>query len=193
MRRKLFPFASALSLLACLTVTVDWVRSHLGVDHFSYISDENRYILRTGGGHFALWITKDDLFRYVPQGWQQRERFPGRREVDGHLMWNRSIRAQSPTRSTLLGFWCGGIPGWSPPGGPATTAISWGMIGPIWPLIVSSIALPTLYLTGHRRRRGHRRQSLGLCHDCGYNLTGNTSGTCPECGTTIAVKADALA
>lgn len=21
------------------------------------------------------------------------------------------------------------------------------------------------------------------CHKCGYNLTGNTSGVCPECGT----------
>jgi hypothetical protein len=23
----------------------------------------------------------------------------------------------------------------------------------------------------------------GLCHRCGYDLTGNKSGTCPECGT----------
>ncbi len=24
---------------------------------------------------------------------------------------------------------------------------------------------------------------LGCCQACGYNLTGNTSGICPECGT----------
>jgi hypothetical protein len=29
-----------------------------------------------------------------------------------------------------------------------------------------------------RHRRGH-------CRNCGYNLTGNTSGVCPECGTTL--------
>ncbi len=25
----------------------------------------------------------------------------------------------------------------------------------------------------------------GECQQCGYNLTGNTSGTCPECGTKV--------
>ena len=23
------------------------------------------------------------------------------------------------------------------------------------------------------------------CHSCGYNLTGNTTGMCPECGTRV--------
>ena len=31
----------------------------------------------------------------------------------------------------------------------------------------------------HRARRGH-------CGTCGYDLTGNASGTCPECGEKIA-------
>ncbi len=31
------------------------------------------------------------------------------------------------------------------------------------------------------------RLSPNLCHDCGYDLTGNVSGRCPECGTAIAV------
>jgi hypothetical protein len=26
------------------------------------------------------------------------------------------------------------------------------------------------------------RKAGGLCSMCGYNLTGNVSGTCPECG-----------
>jgi len=25
-----------------------------------------------------------------------------------------------------------------------------------------------------------------ICHKCGYNLTGNESGVCPECGTKIS-------
>jgi hypothetical protein len=28
-----------------------------------------------------------------------------------------------------------------------------------------------------------RKPARGLCRDCGYDLTGNTSGVCPECGT----------
>ncbi len=31
--------------------------------------------------------------------------------------------------------------------------------------------------------RRHRRRRRGLCIKCGYNLTGNTTGVCPECGT----------
>ncbi len=30
-----------------------------------------------------------------------------------------------------------------------------------------------------------RRSPYPLCHKCGYNLTGNVSGVCPECGTPI--------
>ena len=33
-----------------------------------------------------------------------------------------------------------------------------------------------------RRRRATRRSLQGLCVNCGYNLTGNVSGVCPECG-----------
>lgn len=32
-----------------------------------------------------------------------------------------------------------------------------------------------------------RRMSVHICRVCGYNLTGNVSGVCPECGTAIAV------
>ena len=38
------------------------------------------------------------------------------------------------------------------------------------PLLIGSIRAP-------------RRQRRGLCRSCGYNLTGNVSGRCPECGT----------
>jgi hypothetical protein len=31
-----------------------------------------------------------------------------------------------------------------------------------------------------------RRVSRGLCRGCGYNLTANVSGTCPECGEPVA-------
>ncbi|MDB5293091.1 MAG: hypothetical protein JWL69_4332 [Phycisphaerales bacterium] len=30
--------------------------------------------------------------------------------------------------------------------------------------------------------RGIIRRDRGLCPHCGYDLTGNVSGTCPECG-----------
>src|SRR5688500_10199075 len=33
-----------------------------------------------------------------------------------------------------------------------------------------------------RRRRREASMKAGLCPSCGYDLTGNVSGTCPECG-----------
>lgn len=32
-----------------------------------------------------------------------------------------------------------------------------------------------------------RKPPLGHCQKCGYDLTGNESGTCPECGTKIVL------
>jgi hypothetical protein len=42
-------------------------------------------------------------------------------------------------------------------------------------------ALPLSVLTVWLWRRD-RRPKPGHCQRCGYDLTGNTSGTCPECG-----------
>lgn len=54
------------------------------------------------------------------------------------------------------------------------TLASFGL--PLWiPLLLA--AVPTIVLF-----RRDRRTPSHCCHSCGYDLTGNTSGTCPECG-----------
>ena len=51
---------------------------------------------------------------------------------------------------------------------------------PLWfPLLI--MAIPTYALF-----RRDRRIPSGHCPTCGYNLTGNTSGKCSECGARIA-------
>lgn len=55
---------------------------------------------------------------------------------------------------------------------------------PLWlPLVV--VAIPTSILF----YRDHKRIPPGHCQECGYNLTGNESGICPECGTEIRKRA----
>ena len=49
---------------------------------------------------------------------------------------------------------------------------------PLWiPFVL--VAVPTAFLWW----RDRHRIPPGRCQKCGYNLTGNVSGVCPECGT----------
>ena len=51
-------------------------------------------------------------------------------------------------------------------------------------IIILALILPLLWMSRRivKRVLRHRRD---VCHRCGYNLTGNTSGVCPECGKPI--------
>jgi hypothetical protein len=51
-------------------------------------------------------------------------------------------------------------------------------------LVVAAEAVGFWYL-GRERRLSEHRKAQGLCLKCGYNLTGNVSGVCPECGESI--------
>jgi len=56
----------------------------------------------------------------------------------------------------------------------------------------AAIAIPAglaAFLLHRRERRLRRRLSHGCCTACGYDLTGNTSGVCPECGRNTAARA----
>ena len=56
-----------------------------------------------------------------------------------------------------------------------------GFVCPLW-LVFLCTALPPTMLWLLRPRV---RFPTGHCQTCGYNLTGNVSGVCPECGTKI--------
>jgi hypothetical protein len=53
------------------------------------------------------------------------------------------------------------------------------------------LLLPTFWLSTFAYSRLQRRHRLlhQLCASCGYDLTWNTSGVCPECGTAVEGKA----
>jgi hypothetical protein len=57
---------------------------------------------------------------------------------------------------------------------------------PLWLVLATSAVLPVFGLCRATHRAVLRRlRKRGRCGCCGYNLTGNTSGTCPECGSDI--------
>lgn len=55
------------------------------------------------------------------------------------------------------------------------------VIIPLWFFAAIFAILPAIWFAGFIIRRLRLRQ--GRCLACGYDLTGNTSGICPECGT----------
>jgi len=58
---------------------------------------------------------------------------------------------------------------------------------PLW-LPLAVVATPTAFLFWYDRRR---RIPPGHCQRCGYNLTGNVSGICSECGESCEAEASA--
>ncbi len=56
-----------------------------------------------------------------------------------------------------------------------------------WVVAVVLAAYPTVaFICGPLRRSRRRRK--GSCVKCGYDLTGNVTGVCPECGTEIVSR-----
>ena len=55
---------------------------------------------------------------------------------------------------------------------------------PAWFIVLLTAVLPLWWVRGVRSKPGGPG-----CLACGYDLTGNTSGVCPECGTPVAENA----
>jgi hypothetical protein len=80
---------------------------------------------------------------------------------------------------------------WSFPGGRVNMYKRPGEVSVVmhvryWLPIILSAVYPTVVVLKLRRESAHRRRRLGLCVACGYNLTGNVTGACPECGCAVS-------
>ena len=61
----------------------------------------------------------------------------------------------------------------------------WSISIGLWMLALLFLLYPAIFSVNSSRRRRRSRQLQGLCIACGYSLTGNTSGVCPECGRAV--------
>ena len=117
MRRRIFSFASLLSLLLWLVTAAVWIRSN-------YHHDSKRV-----GDFFAISSDGSVLVaHFVPDGVKDLEFF----------------------------YWK-------------------------WTLLFSVLPVLWIFIWWLKRRQPRE----GRCRTCHYDLTGNTSGTCPECGSPI--------
>ena len=72
----------------------------------------------------------------------------------------------------------------------AGTLIGHTLSVPHWFVCLLTAILPGQRLLMRIRRNAisRRRLGRGLCRHCGYDLQGNVSGTCPECGKAVMLK-----
>jgi hypothetical protein len=60
------------------------------------------------------------------------------------------------------------------------------LLAPCSLAVTATALLPSFWLATFLWKRVYRRRTnSAFCPNCNYNLTANTSGTCPECGTKI--------
>lgn len=100
--------------------------------------------------------------------------------MDGKILI--AVTNRQPTPSRLLGAL--GFRNVTPPSFHTHHRFHHALFVPIWLLLAITGTFPVIALIRGPLRHRYRRRS-GLCLKCGYNLKGNQSGTCPECGTKI--------
>ena len=209
MLRRMFNFAAFVSLLLCAATVVLWIGfSDVGEDFFVATGGGTVWNFSSSGGvlcatRYVGWPRPVRLYHRIQDGypfrvvnpvfaieWAGAHRTEWRRGgfyfahgtvcvmlgKDGAADYGHSTNSviqmlqnfTSQKFSPPFPFWSVGIP--------------------CWLAVVIFALLPTFLVcrSAIGRLRGRLRTSLGRCYKCGYDLAGNTSGLCPECGSTIS-------
>lgn len=168
MKRKLFTFAAALSLLVCLATSLLWVASYrldsrtdgvrlfdgIRVGAFDGIACIYNQIYPYSGSIIAI---------YSGPG---QPKWPKTRAFDFAGLYFRHFT------------WPGHFPG----------GTYWTLRVPLFYLWLLGAVLPSAWATVYARRS----RKLGMCRRCGYDLRATPDG-CPECGTPVSQKRQAIA
>jgi len=200
MTRRLFSLASLLSLLLCLATVLLWSKQVQGQEYRFFRSSRGGYwlYLMSGYGgvegyagrawpvakpvplisHGRFWSTRPfvvvstgDERTYPPWDWQWRgmelQRWVAHVYVrpDGTLTNDTDWLQQGSTESPPMPF--------------LRIEVSHKYA------VCLTLVLPAVWCLWTFLQSRKRKRNAGSCRVCSYNLTGNTSGVCPECGTAI--------
>jgi len=209
MRRRLFAVVSAVSLLCCLATVGLWVRSEFVHESIVWTSPvlpppsawrEGRVDSSAG----RLGIT-----------WDRQASPANLLSTTDRELWFQQWQQMSPRAGfyyesgarrfrydTLLGFWVqwgygGGVDlplrrlsngRWIRYGSDRWTCY---VATPYWfPTAIFVAPSAWWIFLALRQKRKRNRRANNMCVRCGYFLTGNTSGTCPECGNPVPKAPD---
>lgn len=160
MPRRLFNFAASTSLLICLAMMVLWARSYWRDDVFHWRTDHRGVRVSSACGRLAVII-----------------------EVEGQL-WSDSYgytEGHDPEQEKQ--FWPMNFSGFAWRSDCNVVGSYQSVLMPHAAIVIGLAIAPAVWLFVVRRHVGRSR--MNVCRCCGYTLTGNISGVCPECGTKI--------
>jgi hypothetical protein len=168
MKRRLLNVVTLVSLLLCVSASVLWVRSRDQMDWLevrtSSLEKPGYYVFHTYRGRVFCFAYHTPRVGPAPR-WRLKT-YP-------YLPGQRYIYDKA---EGFAGFeW-----------GLTWIAPDWFVGAPLWFAVAAALPFPLLRLRGWQRHRRAARR--GLCQRCGYDLTGNVSGACPECGSGVTVK-----
>lgn len=174
-----------LSLAPCILVLAPTLRSIWFADRVSWVTNDTLYRLKlkhgdidvevfgnfttAKGGEYAVSLSRGPAFEFSVPSSIPRE---GQTQVIG-TVFSSTKRLGFAHGTGRWDFWVGHSQGSGSHSFSRTTV-------PLWPLIAATALPPMLYL--YRRSRRLKRQQMGLCVQCGYDLRA-TPQRCPECGT----------
>ncbi|HEY8668713.1 MAG TPA: hypothetical protein VIL86_18845 [Tepidisphaeraceae bacterium] len=197
MRRKLFTILAAVSLLLLAGVVVVGVRSFWVSDSFSYaklhpptVEGQQAYVVGIQWGRGGIRAARSKWIATTPQ---QVEHLATRLVPLG-FAHSRSTRASQCYYPLMVNNQLGGVLErlgfgvghwvvyWVDDGKSSRAGNGFNMILPAWFLALLLAVLPALWL--RRRRIERKRNRVGFCKTCGYDLRA-TPLHCPECGTVV--------
>src|SRR5258706_6198807 len=180
----------AMALLMLLGTIACWVRSYWVEDQFWWKSYTQPKAERRQEFRLETWSGRVTIAyqRCVPRRYGDKPMFVWNSEP-AESGWSGEFDFEG--RKTVLGFGALSfdIPRGGTQSGDEEQDQEWDVLFPFW-FVTLLLGIPSaLWLRGvWKRTRGVRRDRLGLCVQCGYDLRAST-GCCPECGREIKTPA----
>lgn len=175
-RRYIFNTLTVLSLLLLPATVGLWVDSHsyaitrwIGIE----VGSDSCWVVESNNGKVAvLSVTFPGQVRRALNSSWSRSKGHFREPIDFHMFGFGGCNDSPVTMlGNQVGYW-----------------LVSGIAIPYWFLASIFAILPTICFIKLLRRQ-QRLAMLGKCPTCTYDLTGNQTGVCPECGAGINGKA----
>jgi hypothetical protein len=187
-RDRLLARLTLLSLLLFLASAALWLRSYTGPQHGTrWYSSRASADTRSGtlhttylAAHHGQFIlghgTRPFPVLYLPDAHDVASFAPDVFQIERSYL-DTVCFANPPLRSPAPFLYARQLPRTS------SADHRWTIMAPAW--FVTLVLAPVPLLQLRRLLRSRRSARQGHCPTCHYDLTGNLSGTCPECGTPI--------